>query len=69
MTRLGLQDGPEDAAPEGAAQPGGVSSQPGVTAAQDTEERQEHPAYPDLPPEVPRDEQGIRKYLPLVVYP
>jgi len=69
MARLGLQDGPETAAPVPPVQPGVTSSQSGVTAAQGTEERHVHPAYPDLPPEVPRDEEGIRKYLSLTLYP
>lgn len=69
MARLDLQDGPENAAPEVAVQPGVISSQSGVTPAQHAEGQQVHPAYPDLPPEVPRDEEGVREYLPLTLNP
>ena len=69
MARLGLQDRPECAAPAPPIQPRVTSSQSGATPAQGTEGQQEHLAYPDLPPEVPRDEEGVRKYLPLIAYP
>jgi len=68
MARLGLQDRPDNAAPGPPVQPGGVSSQSGATPAQHTEGQQVHPAYPDLPPGVPRDEEGIRKHLLLTLH-
>jgi hypothetical protein len=50
ITPLALQDRP-DATPEAPLQP--------------TRQRRVHPAYPNLTPEVPVDEEGIHKFTPL----
>lgn len=50
MARLALREEREDAVLE---------------TREHVDERQGRAAYPDLPPEVPRDEEGIRKFCPL----
>jgi hypothetical protein len=65
MASLRLHNGPEAPAPERAVQPGPSSSQSGAAPVQATEVRQEHPDYPDVPKEVPVDEDGVRKSTPL----
>lgn len=54
MARLALREGREDAVLETCEHAG---------------ERQGQCAYPELPPEVPRDEEGIRKYHFFVTIP
>lgn len=53
MARLALREGREDAVLE---------------SREHADERQGHAAYPDLPPEVPRDEEGIRKLTPVLLF-
>jgi hypothetical protein len=54
ITSLALEDRP-DADP-------GVPPQPLATPEESTEQSKIRPAYPDVPPEVPVDEEGIREY-------